>query len=670
MTKHEAEQEIKRLSELIEEHNYNYYALSKPAISDYEFDKLLEQLIKLEKEFPELIKPNSPSQRVGGYITKEFKQVKHRYPMLSLANTYSEEELNDFDERVRKVVGDNVEYVCELKYDGVAISLIYKDGLLHQAITRCDGTQGDDITTNAKTIRSIPLKLYGNDYPQEFEMRGEVYIPLKVFDRINKEREDAGDEPFANPRNSASGTLKMQDSAEVARRKLDSTLYYILGEHIPFQTHYDSIQGTKKWGFKVSEHAELVNDMKGVHEFIIKWDKKRHDLPFDIDGIVIKVNSFKQQQMLGLTAKSPRWAVAFKYQAEHAVTTLNSISFQVGRTGVVTPVANLNPVLLAGTVVKRATLHNADNIKKLDLRIGDTVWVEKGGEIIPKITEVDLSKRKHDAVPVEFPTHCPECNTFLVRREGEAQHICPNERNCPPQIKGKIEHFVGRRAMNIESMGNETIDLFYQAGLLHNIADLYDLTVEKIIPLERMAKKSATNIIEGIEASKNVPFERVLFALGIRHIGETSAKKLAYYFKSLDVLEEATVEELLNVSDIGEVVANSIKEFFNDPLNKKIMGRLREKHLKFALGSDEMALFSNILDGKSFVVSGVFSKFSRDEMVNLIEKNGGKHVGSISSKTTYIIAGENMGPAKADKAKKLKIPIITENDFIKMIENK
>jgi len=670
MTKHEAEQEIKRLSELIEEHNYNYYALSKPAISDYEFDKLLEQLIKLEKEFPELIKPNSPSQRVGGYITKEFKQVKHRYPMLSLANTYSEEELNDFDERVRKVVGDNVEYVCELKYDGVAISLIYKDGLLHQAITRGDGTQGDDITTNAKTIRSIPLKLYGNDYPQEFEMRGEVYIPLKVFDRINKEREDAGDEPFANPRNSASGTLKMQDSAEVARRKLDSTLYYILGEHIPFQTHYDSIQGTKKWGFKVSEHAELVNDMKGVHEFIIKWDKKRHDLPFDIDGIVIKVNSFKQQQMLGLTAKSPRWAVAFKYQAEHAVTTLNSISFQVGRTGVVTPVANLNPVLLAGTVVKRATLHNADNIKKLDLRIGDTVWVEKGGEIIPKITEVDLSKRKHDAVPVEFPTHCPECNTFLVRREGEAQHICPNERNCPPQIKGKIEHFVGRRAMNIESMGNETIDLFYQAGLLHNIADLYDLTVEKIIPLERMAKKSATNIIEGIEASKNVPFERVLFALGIRHIGETSAKKLAYYFKSLDVLEEATVEELLNVSDIGEVVANSIKEFFNDPLNKKIMERLREKHLKFALGSDEMALFSNILEGKSFVVSGVFSKFSRDEMVNLIEKNGGKHVGSISSKTTYIIAGENMGPAKADKAKKLKIPIITENDFIKMIENK
>lgn len=670
MNKHEAEQEITRLSELIEKHNYNYYALSNPTVSDFEFDKLLEQLIKLEKEFPELIRPDSPSQRVGGYVTKEFQQVKHKYPMLSLANTYSEEELKDFDERVRKVVGDEVEYVCELKYDGVAISLIYKNGLLHQAITRGDGTQGDDITTNAKTIRSIPLKLYGHGYPQEFEMRGEVYIPLKIFERINKEREDAGDEPFANPRNSASGTLKMQDSAEVARRKLDSTLYYILGEHIPFQTHYESLQGAKKWGFKVSEHAELVKNMKGVHEFITKWEKKRHNLPFDIDGIVIKVNSFKQQMMLGLTAKSPRWAVAFKYQAERAATKLNSISFQVGRTGVVTPVANLEPVLLAGTVVKRATLHNADNIKKLDLRIGDTVWVEKGGEIIPKITEVDVSKRKHNIAPVEFPTHCPECGTKLIRRVGEAQHICPNERNCPPQIKGKIEHFVGRRAMNIESMGNETIDLLYKAGLLHNIADLYDLTVEKIIPLERMAEKSATNIIEGIEASKKVPFERVLFALGIRHIGETSAKKLAYHFKSLDALENATTEELLNVSDIGEVVANSIQEFFKDSLNKKIIERLREKQLKFALGAEEMALFSTILEGKSFVVSGVFSKFSRDELVSLIEKNGGKHAGSISSKTSYVIAGENMGPAKAEKAKKLNIPIITENDFIKMIENR
>ena len=670
MDKQEAEKEIRRLSDLIEEHNYNYYALSQPVISDFEFDKLLEQLVKLEKEFPELVKPNSPSQRVGGYVTKEFKQVKHKYPMLSLGNTYSEEELSDFDERVRKVVGDYLEYVCELKYDGVAISLIYKDGLLHQAITRGDGTQGDDITVNARTIRSIPLKLHGQGYPEEFEMRGEVYLPLKIFEKINKEREDAGDEPFANPRNSASGTLKMQDSAEVARRNLDSTLYYILGESLPYQEHYESLQHAKKWGFKISEYTELAKDIKGVHAFIVKWEKKRNDLPFDIDGIVIKVNSFKQQMILGLTAKSPRWAIAFKYQAEKAATTLTSISFQVGRTGVVTPVANLLPVLLAGTVVKRATLHNADNINKLDIRIGDTVWVEKGGEIIPKITEVDLSKRKPHSLPVEFPTHCPECHAKLIRREGEAQHICPNEKNCPPQIKGKIEHFVARRAMNIESMGNETIDLFYKAGLVHNVADLYDLTVEKIIPLERMAEKSATNIIEGIEASKKVPFERVLFALGIRHVGETSAKKLAFHFKNLNALKNANLEELHNVSDIGEVVAKSIQEFFHDEHNKKTIERLREKGLKFELDASEMALFSTVLEGKSFVVSGVFAKHSRDEIVKLIEKNGGKHVGSISSKTSYIIAGENMGPAKAEKAKKLNIPLIMEDEFIQMIGNK
>jgi len=670
MDKQEAEKEIRRLSDLIEEHNYNYYALSQPVISDFEFDKLLEQLVKLEKEFPELVKPNSPSQRVGGYVTKEFKQVKHKYPMLSLGNTYSEEELSDFDERVRKVVGDDLEYVCELKYDGVAISLIYKDGLLHQAITRGDGTQGDDITVNARTIRSIPLKLHGQGYPEEFEMRGEVYLPLKIFEKINKEREDAGDEPFANPRNSASGTLKMQDSAEVARRNLDSTLYYILGESLPYQEHYESLQHAKKWGFKISEHTELAKDIKGVHAFIVKWEKKRNDLPFDIDGIVIKVNSFKQQMILGLTAKSPRWAIAFKYQAEKAATTLTSISFQVGRTGVVTPVANLLPMLLAGTVVKRATLHNADNINKLDIRIGDTVWVEKGGEIIPKITEVDLSKRKPHSLPVEFPTHCPECHAKLIRREGEAQHICPNEKNCPPQIKGKIEHFVARRAMNIESMGNETIDLFYKAGLVHNVADLYDLTVEKIIPLERMAEKSATNIIEGIEASKKVPFERVLFALGIRHVGETSAKKLAFHFKNLNALKNANLEELHNVSDIGEVVAKSIQEFFHDEHNKKTIERLREKGLKFELDASEMALFSTVLEGKSFVVSGVFAKHSRDEIVKLIEKNGGKHVGSISSKTSYIIAGENMGPAKAEKAKKLNIPLIMEDEFIQMIGNK
>jgi DNA ligase (NAD+) len=670
MDKKEAEKEIGRLSKLIEEHNYNYYALSKPVISDFEFDKLLEQLIKLEKEFPDLVKPDSPSQRVGGYVTKEFKQVKHKYPMLSLANTYSEDELNDFDERVRKVVGDDLEYCCELKYDGLSISLIYKNGSLYQAITRGDGTQGDDITVNARTIRSIPLKLNGEDYPIEFEMRGEVYLPLKIFEKINKEREDAGDEPFANPRNSASGTLKMQDSAEVARRKLDSTLYYVLGENLPFREHYESLQHAKKWGFKISEHTELVKDMKGVHNFIAKWEKKRHELPFDIDGIVIKINSFRQQMMLGLTAKSPRWAVAFKYQAERAATTLNSISFQVGRTGVVTPVANLQPVLLAGTIVKRATLHNEDIIKKLGIRIGDTVWVEKGGEIIPKITEVDLQKRKPHSVAVEFPTHCPECNAKLIRKEGEAQHICPNERNCPPQIKGKIEHFVARRAMNIESMGAETIDLFYKAGLVHNIADLYDLTADKIIPLERMAEKSANNIVEGIEASKKIPFERVVFALGIRHVGETSAKKLAFHFKNMNALEKATEEELLHVPDVGEIVAKSIMEYFSDSHNSDIVGRLREKGLNFALDASEMALFSTILEDKIFVVSGVFAKHSRDEMVNLIEKNGGKHAGSISAKTSFIIAGENMGPAKAEKAKKLNIPLISEDEFVKMIENK
>jgi DNA ligase (NAD+) len=670
MDKKEAEKEIKRLSELIGDHNYNYYALSNPIISDYEFDKLLEQLIKLEKEHPDLVKLDSPSQRVGGYVTKEFKQVKHKYPMLSLANTYSENELKDFDDRVRKVVGDDLEYVCELKYDGVAISLIYKDGKLLQAITRGDGTQGDDITVNAKTIHSIPLKLRGNGYPEEFEMRGEVYLPLKIFEKINKEREDAGDEPFANPRNSASGTLKMQDSAEVSRRKLDSTLYYILGEHLPFHEHYESLQQAKKWGFKVSEHSALVKDIKGVHAFIVKWEKKRHDLPFDIDGIVIKVNSFRQQMMLGLTAKSPRWAVAFKYQAERAATTLNSISFQVGRTGVITPVANLQPVLLAGTVVKRATLHNADIIKKLDIRIGDTVWVEKGGEIIPKITEVDLSKRKPHSIPAEFPEHCPECNAILIRREGEASYLCPNEMNCPPQIKGKIEHFVARRAMNIESMGSETIDLFFKAGLLHNIADLYDISIDKIIPLERMAQKSAANIVEGIEESKKVPFERVLFALGIRHVGETSAKKLAYHFKKLEAITNSGLEELYNVPDVGEVVAKSIQEFFNDSFNIKIIDRLQKKGLNFALDEKELTLFSTFLEGKSFVISGVFTNHSRDEMINLIEKNGGKHLGSISSKTSYIIAGENMGPAKAEKAKKLNIPLITEDEFMKMIENK
>ncbi len=669
MDKKEAEKEIEKLSKEIEEHNYKYYALSSPSISDFDFDKLLEKLISIEKQFPDLVKTDSPSQRVGGAITKEFRQAKHKYPMISLANTYSEEELSEFDTRVRKAVGDDVEYVCELKYDGVAISLIYQNGKLQQGITRGDGVQGDDVTTNIKTIKSIPLGLTGANYPKEFEVRGEIFIPLKTFERINKEREDIGEEPFANPRNSASGTLKMQDSAEVARRKLDSTAYYVLGENLPYTSHSQSIEAIKGWGFKVSEYVEVLKGMDAVHGFIKKWEEKRHDLPFDIDGIVIKVNSLKQQKTLGFTAKSPRWAVAFKYKAERAATKLNSISFQVGRTGVITPVANLEPVLLAGTVVKRASLHNADIIDKLGVRIGDTVFVEKGGEIIPKITGVDISMRPTDALPVHFITNCPECGAELVREEGEAHHVCPNAKNCPPQIKGKIEHFVGRRAMNIESMGGETIELFYKANLLHNIGDIYNLKKDQILPLDRIAEKSAANIIEGIEASKNVPFERVLFAIGIKHIGETTAKKLAFYFKSMDVLRQATVEKLLEVSDIGEVVAKSIVDFFADADNLQIVNLLQQKGLKFELGADEIAAFSDKLQGKTFVVSGVFTKHSRDEIVNLIEKNGGKNTGSVSAKTSYIVAGENMGPAKLEKAKKLNVAIISEEDFLNMIES-
>jgi len=669
MDKKEAEKEIEKLSKEIEEHNYRYYALAKPSISDYDFDMLLEKLIGLEKQLPELIKPDSPSQRVGGTITKEFGSVKHRHPMISLANTYSEEELKDFDDRIRKAIGDGFEYVCELKYDGIAISLIYKNGSLAQAVTRGDGVSGDDVTTNVKTVRSIPLKLKGSDYPEEFEVRGEIFMPIKAFDKMNREREDAGDEPFANPRNSTAGTLKMQDSAEVAKRKLDNTCYYVLGDNIQFTEHYQSLEKLKEWGFKVSEYSERVKNIEGVHAFIRKWETKRHDLPFEIDGIVIKVNSLKQQMVLGSTAKSPRWAVAYKYKAERVATKLNSIVYQVGRTGVITPVANLHPVKLAGTVVKRASLHNADIIAKLDVRIGDTVWVEKGGEIIPKITEVDLSKRPGDAHKIEFITHCPECNAELIRREGEAQHVCPNSKLCPPQIKGKIEHFVGRKAMNIESIGAETIDLLFKAGLLHNVADLYDLTKEQIIPLERMAEKSAANIIEGIETSKKTPFERVLFALGMRHIGETSAKKLARYFKSMNAMEKADKEALLEVGDIGGIIADSIIEYFKDEENKRVLEKLEREGLKFAMGADELINNTEILLGKTFVVSGVFEKHSREEIENLIEINGGKNVGSVSSKTSYIVAGENMGPAKLEKAKKLNIPIITEEEFMQMIKN-
>ncbi len=670
MDKKEAEKEIEKLSKELEEHNYKYYVQSQPTISDFEFDKLLERLIDLERQFPDLIKPDSPSQRVGGAVTKEFGTVKHKYPMISLANTYSTAELLDFDERVRKTIGSHFEYVCELKYDGVAISLIYEKGILKQAVTRGDGVQGDDVTTNVKTVNAIPLKVKGGDYPEEFEVRGEIFMPLKGFRKLNAEREEEGDEPFANPRNFASGTLKMQDSAEVARRKLDNVAYYLLGEHLgshQLTEHYECLMKLKQWGFKVSEYAKTVKDMNEVLKFIEKWESERHKLPFEIDGIVIKVNSISQQNVLGFTAKSPRWAVAFKYQPLRVETILNDIQYQVGRTGVITPVAILHPVLLAGTTVKRASLYNADNINKMDMRLGDTVYVEKGGEVIPKVTGVNLAKRPAHTHRVDYITHCPECDTKLVRGEGDARHVCPNHKNCPPQLKGRIEHFVGRKAMNIDSMGSETIDLLLKNGLIHDAADLYDLTAKQIEPLERMAEKSAANIVDGIEASKNTPFERVLFALGITHVGETLAKKLARRFKSMDALMHADMDTLLGVSDVGEIIALAIIEYFKDEDNRHLIKKLQNQGIHFSVTAEEMKGFTNLFEGKTFVVSGIFKSHSRDEMVDLIEKNGGKHAGSVSAKTSYIIAGENMGPAKLEKAKKLNIPIITEEEFVGMI---
>jgi DNA ligase (NAD+) len=660
---------IEELSRQIEEHNYKYYVEAQPSISDFEFDKLLEELITLEKEHPEYLKPDSPSQRVGGQITKEFKTVKHKYPMLSLGNTYSEQELSDFDERVRKALNADYEYVCELKYDGVAIGLTYKNGTLVQAVTRGDGEKGDDVTTNAKTIKSIPLKLRGHDYPEEFEIRGEIFMSRKVFDEINREREEIAEPLLANPRNAAAGTLKMQDSAIVAKRNLDCFLYAVYTDSLHYKNHFDSVQAAKRWGFKTSEHLKKVSGIEEVFHFINKWDKERSNLEFDIDGVVIKVNSYEQQRILGFTAKSPRWAIAYKFKAQQVSTTLESISYQVGRTGSITPVANLKPVLLAGTMVKRASLHNADIIEKLDVRVGDTVFVEKGGEIIPKIIGVDHNKRHAQAHKVEFITHCPECGTQLVRIESEANHYCPNEWGCPPQVKGKMEHFVGRRAMNIDSLGSETIAQLYDAGLIHNSADIYELKKEDVLRLERMAEKSVANLLAGIEESKKIPFERVLFAIGIRHIGETTAKKLAYYFKTIDALKNATLEQLLEVGDIGETTARSVIDYFADPKNAILIEKLRQHGVQLELSQEQLVNASDKLKGLSFVVSGVFSKFSRDDLKKAIEQNGGKSVGSISGKTSYLVAGENMGPEKLKKAEKLGVPVISEADFIKMIEN-
>jgi DNA ligase (NAD+) len=664
---------IEELSKKIEEHNYNYYVLSNPTISDFEFDKLLEELINLEKEYPEYLTSESPSQRVGGQITKEFKAIKHKYPMLSLGNTYSEQELIDFDDRVKKTLTEPYEYVCELKYDGVAIGLTYKNGKLVQAVTRGDGEQGDEITNNVRTIKSIPLKLRGNNFPAEFEIRGEIFMPRSSFDAINKEREDIGEPLLANPRNAASGSLKMQDSSVVAKRNLDCYLYFVLGENLPYQSHYENLQAAKSWGFRIPDSVIKASTLNTVFEFINKWDVERNDLQFDIDGIVLKINSYDQQKKLGFNAKSPRWAIAYKFKTQRVSTILESISYQVGRTGAITPVANLKPVLLAGTTVKRASLHNADIIEKLDVRVGDTVFVEKGGEIIPKIIGVDESQRgKNDLFgnsnePTKYITHCPECGAELVRSEGEANHYCPNELGCPPQVKGKIEHFVGRRAMNIDSLGGETIAQLFDSGLIKNIADLYILKKEDLLKLERLAEKSVNNLLAGIEESKNVPFERVLFAIGIRHIGETTAKKLAFYFKSIDNIAKANIAELLEVGDIGERIATTIIDYFTDERNAEIIERLKKYGLQFELSEEQLTNTSDKLIDLTFVVSGVFSKFSRDEIKKAIEQNGGKNVGSISGKTSYVVAGDNMGPEKLKKAEKLGVPVISEDDFIKMI---
>ncbi|MEW6467591.1 MAG: NAD-dependent DNA ligase LigA [Bacteroidota bacterium] len=681
MNKEQAKKRIEQLSRELEEHNYRYYVLDNPSISDYEFDKMLEELIRLEKEFPELLLPDSPSQRVGGTVTKEFRTVKHKYPMLSLSNTYSEDELREFDERIRKTGLKDFEYVCELKYDGVSISLTYENGLLVQAVTRGDGEKGDDITANVKTIKSIPLKLRGRGYPALFEIRGEIFMPKKEFLRINEEirkqmledgfnEEEIFEKQLKNPRNATSGTLKQQDSRAVAARQLDCYLYNLLGDDLPYRMHYENLVEAKKWGFRISEDMEKHDSLEAVIAYLEKWDKKRHELEVETDGVVIKVNSHEHQKFLGFTAKSPRWAIAYKFKAASAATELQSISYQVGRTGAITPVANLKPVFLAGTTVKRASLHNADIIARLDLHEHDTVFVEKGGEIIPKITAVDVKKRKAGARKVKYIVNCPECGTELIRREGEAVHYCPNESGCPPQIKGKMIHFTSRRAMDIDSLGEETIELLYAKGLIRNIADIYGLHRKRkeLLELERMGEKSVDNLLSGIEASKQIPFERVLYALGIRHIGETTAKKLAYSFRSIDAIMLANEAQLQEVGDVGEVIARSVVEYFYRDANKEIVKRLRASGLNFELSEEALAGTSDKLRGLTFVVSGVFTRFSRDDLKKAIEKNGGKVAGSVSGKTSFIVAGEGMGPEKKKKAEKLGVKIISEDEFIKMTE--
>ncbi len=660
------EQQINALRNELREHNYNYYVLDNPTISDFDFDKKLEQLQQLELAHPQFFDPNSPTQRVGGEVTKNFKTVRHEFRMYSLDNSYSKEELAEWENRVRKIVDGQLEYTCELKYDGASISLTYENGKLVQALTRGDGFQGDDVTANVKTIKSVPLQLKG-DYPSKFEIRGEIVLPFEGFEKMNRERLELGEEAYRNPRNTASGSLKLQDSAEVAKRPLECLLYSLKGNNLDVRTQFESLVKAREWGFKVPPEAMLCKDMDAVLEYVNYWDTARHDLPYETDGVVIKVNDLQQQEELGYTAKAPRWAIAYKFKAETALTTLHKITYQVGRTGAITPVANLEPVELAGTIVKRASLHNADQIEKLDIREGDRVFVEKGGEIIPKIIGVELSSRLSGSKPTEYITHCPECGTTLERKVGEAQHYCPNDKGCPPQIIGRIQHFISRKAMDVEGLGGETVALLVNNGLISNYADLYTLEMSQILPLERMAEKSAENLIRGIEESKKIPFDRVLFALGIRYVGETVAKKLAKHFKTLDALMEATIEDLTHVDEIGERIAESVVEFFNSEDNRDIVSKLRSHGVQLEISAELLAGQTEKLAGNTFVVSGVFTSVTRDDLKKLIERNGGKVSGSISGKTGFVVAGENMGPSKRTKAESLGIPIISEDDFMQMI---
>ncbi|MBO0341240.1 NAD-dependent DNA ligase LigA [Flagellimonas profundi] len=660
---------ITSLRDELREHNYKYYVLDEPSISDYEFDMKLKELQRLEAEHPEFQDPTSPSLRVGGMVTKNFETVVHEHRMYSMDNSYSKEDLEDWEKRIQRILGGvDVQFTCEMKYDGASISLTYEDGKLIRAVTRGDGFQGDDVTNNIKTIKSVPLQLKG-DYPPKFDIRGEIILTLEGFTKMNAERVEAGEDPYMNPRNTASGSLKLQDSAMVAQRPLECLLYSIAGDNLGVTSQFEVLEKARLWGFKVPTVAKLCKSTEEVMQFADYWEVNRHNLPYETDGVVVKVNSIQHQEELGFTAKSPRWAMAYKFKAEQAITTLNKITYQVGRTGAITPVANLEPVLLAGTTVKRASLHNADQIAKLDVREGDTVFVEKGGEIIPKIVKVDFTKRDADSQTTEYITHCPECGTELIRKEGEAQHFCPNDIGCPPQITGRIQHFISRKAMDIEGLGAETVELLFNEGLIDDYADLYTLTKEQILPLERMADKSAENLVNGVQASVKIPFERVLFALGIRYVGETVAKKLAKAFKNIDALIAASQEQLMAVDEIGERIAESVVNFFSEPKNMDIINRLKSHGLQFSLSEEQLENQTELLKGQTFVVSGVFETISRNDLKKMIEDNGGKVASSVSSKTSFLVAGDKMGPSKRTKAESLGVPIISEQEFLQKLES-